>query len=332
MAEPARNWPFPTLLAAAGETTVKERLLKGWEPAGNPTTFRNHLDGYDQLDYLTGKTTKGARMEFAYFNDDGDLVAYRYGDWKAVFAEMGKPGGFAVWEYPFTTMRIPKLFNLRMDPYERADIVSDQYDDWRIKNAYLDGWLIWHAAAFLATFNEYPPSQRPASLRLIKSARMWTNQSKSHLKRKGINDADEWRKLLKPIFKSIFFTIWEKFVEMPWHSRMHSTLEAIQWFSAIAPRRRTTISGANLVFSSRCHTLKALSYAIAASTTFLWLKGPLHAEEGGSGDYMPGLYSSVINISPNQPGLALGSAFLFYTGSAGGQHHAALRRTAGGQH
>ncbi len=102
-------------------------------------------------------------MEFAYFNDDGDLVAYRYGDWKAVFAEMGKPGGFAVWEYPFTTMRIPKLFNLRMDPYERADIVSDQYDDWRIKNAYLHGWLIWHAAAFLETFKEYPPSQRPAS-------------------------------------------------------------------------------------------------------------------------------------------------------------------------
>jgi arylsulfatase len=156
------DW-FPTLLAAAGDTTVKERLLKGWEPAGNPTTFRNHLDGYNQLDYLTGKTTKGARTEFAYFNDDGDLVAYRYGDWKAVFAEMGKPGGFAVWEYPFTTMRIPKLFNLRMDPYERANIVSDQYDDWRIKNAYLHGWLIWHAAAFLETFKEYPPSQRPAS-------------------------------------------------------------------------------------------------------------------------------------------------------------------------
>jgi arylsulfatase A-like enzyme len=156
------DW-FPTLLAAAGDTTVKERLLKGWEPAGNPTTFRNHLDGYNQLDYLTGKSAKGARMEFAYFNDDGVLVAYRYGDWKAVFAEMGKPGGFAVWEYPFTTMRIPKLFNLRMDPYERADIVSDQYDDWRIKNAYLHGWLIMHAAAFLETFKEYPPSQRPAS-------------------------------------------------------------------------------------------------------------------------------------------------------------------------
>ena len=156
------DW-FPTLLAAAGDTTVKERLLKGWEPEGNPTTFRNHLDGYNQLDYVTGKTSKGARMEFAYFNDDGDLVAYRYGDWKAVFAEMGKPGGFAVWEYPFTKMRIPKLFNLRMDPYERADIVSDQYDDWRVKNAYLHDWLIWHAAAFLETFKEYPPSQRPAS-------------------------------------------------------------------------------------------------------------------------------------------------------------------------
>ncbi len=156
------DW-FPTFLAAAGDTTVKDRLLKGWQPEGNSTTFRNHLDGYNQLAFLTDENAGSARNEFAYFNDDGDLVAYRYGNWKAVFEEMKKPGGFAVWYEPFTKYRIPKLYNLRMDPYERADVVSDQYDDWRAKNAYLMGEMTFHASAFLETFKEYPPSQRPAS-------------------------------------------------------------------------------------------------------------------------------------------------------------------------
>ena len=154
------DW-FPTLLAAAGDTSVKERLLKGWQTGGR--TFKVHLDGYDQLPYLTGQQPKGARTDFAYYDDDGILVAFRHGDWKAVFCEMRKPGGFAVWYEPFTCLRIPKLFNLRMDPYERADVVSDQYDDWRVKNAYLMGWLTFHAAAFLETFVQYPPSQPPAS-------------------------------------------------------------------------------------------------------------------------------------------------------------------------
>jgi arylsulfatase A-like enzyme len=154
------DW-FPTLLAAAGDTTVKERLLKGADIGG--ATHRVHLDGYNQLDYLTGKERTGRRTDFAYFDDDGDLVAYRHGDWKAVFEEQKKPGGFSVWYEPLTAYRIPKVFNLRMDPFERADVVSDQYDDWRVKNAYLMGWLNLKAAAFLQTFKEYPPSQAPAS-------------------------------------------------------------------------------------------------------------------------------------------------------------------------
>ena len=80
-----------------------------------------------------------------------------------MFAEQKKPGGFPVWYEPLVPYRIPKLFNLRMDPYERADVVSDQYDDWRVKNAYLMGWMTFHAAEFLDTFVEYPPSQQPAS-------------------------------------------------------------------------------------------------------------------------------------------------------------------------
>lgn len=159
------DW-FPTLLAAAGDPGVKDRLLKGWQPAGSSTTFKNHLDGYNQLDYLEGKSDQSARHDFYYFDDDGNLVATRFDDWKVVFHEQPAPGGFAVWQTPLITWRVPKLFNLRMDPYERADIVSDQYNDWLVRNDYLlvKGQL--QAAAFLETFVQYPPSQRGASFNI----------------------------------------------------------------------------------------------------------------------------------------------------------------------
>jgi arylsulfatase A-like enzyme len=177
------DW-FPTLLAAAGDTTIKDRLLKGTDIGGK--TFKVHLDGYNQLDYLIGQKPNGERTEFAYFDDDGVLVAYRYKNWKAVFVEQKKPGGFPVWYEPLVAYRIPKLFNLRMDPYERADIVSDQYDDWRVKNAYLMGEMTFHASAFLETFVQYPPSQEPASFTLDQVARDVENRikemAKSHAK------------------------------------------------------------------------------------------------------------------------------------------------------
>lgn len=154
------DW-FPTLLAAAGDTDIKDRLLKGADVGGK--NFKVHLDGFNQLDYLTGKSDKSARDEFYYFSDDGDLVSMRYGDWKLVFCEQRAPGGLKVWSEPFTCLRVPKLFNLRMDPYERADVVSDQYYDWLTKNDFLLFNGIRKSAAFLETFVEYPPSQRPAS-------------------------------------------------------------------------------------------------------------------------------------------------------------------------
>jgi arylsulfatase len=159
------DW-FPTLLAAAGDPDVRDRLLKGWQPSGSTTTFKDHLDGYNQLDYLTGKSDKSARNDFYYFDDDGGLVAIRYDDWKVVFKEQPAAGGFAVWQTPFITWRLPKLFNLRMDPYERADTVSDQYNDWLVRNDYLlvKGQL--KAATFLETFVKYPPSQRVASFNI----------------------------------------------------------------------------------------------------------------------------------------------------------------------
>ncbi len=157
------DW-FPTLLAAAGNTTVKDDLLKGAD--FNGTNFKVHLDGYNQLPYLTGGAPHSARNEFYYFNDDGDLVAMRYDNWKIVFEEMQAPGGFAVWQNPFTVLRVPKMFNLRMDPYERADIVSDQYNDWLVKNDYIITQGMMKSAAFLETFVKYPPSQPPASFNI----------------------------------------------------------------------------------------------------------------------------------------------------------------------
>ncbi|MGF6691810.1 arylsulfatase A-like enzyme [Metapseudomonas resinovorans] len=154
------DW-FPTLLAAAGDTDIKERLLKGTDVGGK--SFKVHLDGFNQLDYLTGKTNKSARDEFYYFNDDTDLVAMRFGNWKVVFCEQREPGGMKVWSEPFVCLRLPKIFNLRMDPYERADIVSDQYYDMLTKNVFITEQATQRSAAFLQTFVEYPPSQRPAS-------------------------------------------------------------------------------------------------------------------------------------------------------------------------
>ncbi|MGE6225513.1 arylsulfatase [Aeromonas media] len=154
------DW-FPTLLAAVGDTDIKERLLKGTDLGGK--NVKVHLDGYNQLDLLTGKADKGARKEFYYFNDDAELVGMRFDNWKIVWCEQRAPGGLQVWSEPFTCLRVPKLFNLRMDPYERADIVSDQYYDWLTKNDYLLFQGTQKAAKFLQTFVDYPPSQRPAS-------------------------------------------------------------------------------------------------------------------------------------------------------------------------
>ncbi|MNS30009.1 Arylsulfatase precursor [compost metagenome] len=154
------DW-FPTLLAAVGDTDIKERLLKGTDLGGK--NFKVHLDGYNQLDLLTGKADKSARKEFYYFNDDAELVGMRFDNWKIVWCEQRAPGGLQVWSEPFTCLRVPKLFNLRMDPYERADIVSDQYYDWLTKNDYLLFQGTQKAAKFLQTFVDYPPSQRPAS-------------------------------------------------------------------------------------------------------------------------------------------------------------------------
>jgi arylsulfatase A-like enzyme len=153
---------LPTLLAAAGVPDVKEQLLKGMK-IGNGT-FKVHLDGYNITDALAGKAPD-PRKEFFYFNDDGSLVALRYNQWKIVFAEQ-RAHGFNVWQEPFTLLRLPKLFNLRSDPFELADQEAIGYPKWRIDRVFLLIPAQQYVAQFLATFKEFPPSQKAGSFSL----------------------------------------------------------------------------------------------------------------------------------------------------------------------
>ena len=154
------DW-FPTLMAAVGDPDVKDKLLKGYAVDG--TTFKVHLDGYNQLPYLTGQEPKSPRKGFVYFNDDGDVVALRVENWKIVFEEQRTPGTMLVWANPFTPLRVPKFFDLHADPFERADITSNTYYDWAIQHSYVAYGAQALIAQFLETFKEFPPAQRPAS-------------------------------------------------------------------------------------------------------------------------------------------------------------------------
>ncbi len=157
------DW-MPTFLAAAGDDQIKEKLLKGHQ-AGDKT-FKLHLDGYNFLPYLTGEEEKGRRAEIFYFTDDGDLAALRYNNWKAVFMEQRATGTMQIWAEPFVTLRLPKLYNLRMDPYETADRTSNTYYDWLLDHAYMFVPAQAYVGQFLETFKEYPPRQKAASFSL----------------------------------------------------------------------------------------------------------------------------------------------------------------------
>jgi len=154
------DW-MPTLLAAAGEPDVAKKLLKGHKAAGKK--FKVHLDGYDFLPYLTGSESKGPREEFFYFSDDGDLLALRFDNWKMHFKIQETAGTFKLWQSEFTDLRIPYLFNLRTDPYERATITSNSYYNWLMRRVFVLAPAQEKVGEFLATFEEYPPRQKAAS-------------------------------------------------------------------------------------------------------------------------------------------------------------------------
>ncbi len=150
------DW-LPTFLAMAGAPDVPEQLKSGYEANGKP--FKNHIDGYNLVPYLTGEEDKSPRNLFFYFSDDGDVLGLRFDNWKVVFMEQRVAGTMQVWAEPFVALRLPKLFNLRTDPYERADITSNTYYDWFIHHPYLIFAAQTVAMKFAETFVEFPPAQ-----------------------------------------------------------------------------------------------------------------------------------------------------------------------------
>jgi arylsulfatase len=158
------DW-LPTFLAAAGEPDIKGKLKAGGVSAIG-RSYKVHLDGYNILPMLTGETEESPRHEIFYFSDDGDLTALRYDDWKLIFMEQKTVGGFRVWMEPFVPLRVPLIFNLRRDPYERAEITSNTYYDWMLDRAYLLVPAQTYVGNFLATFQEFPPRQKAASFSL----------------------------------------------------------------------------------------------------------------------------------------------------------------------
>ncbi len=155
---------LPTILAAAGDADVKDKLSKGYKVGD--MTYKVHLDGDNLVPYLTGQVAKSPRQSFLYVNDDQQLTGLRYDNWKIVFMEQRVPGTMRIWAEPFTNLRVPKIFNLRTDPYERADVTSNTYYDWVIDHVFLLVPAQDYVGQFLATFRDYPQRQKAASFNL----------------------------------------------------------------------------------------------------------------------------------------------------------------------
>jgi arylsulfatase len=173
-----QDW-LPTFLAAAGEPDIKEKLLDGHQVGDE--TFRVHLDGFDMLPYFTGEVEESPRQNFFYISDDGDILAIRLGDWKVVLMEQ-RAKTLACWFEPFVPLRAPKMFNLRRDPFERADENSNTYWDWVISHTYIIYGMQAAVAQQIENFVKFPPRQKPASFNLDAVLRQLqeASSSKSH--------------------------------------------------------------------------------------------------------------------------------------------------------
>ncbi|HVJ37273.1 MAG TPA: arylsulfatase [Stenotrophomonas sp.] len=163
------DW-FPTFLAMAGEPDIVEKAKKGYKAVGR--TYKNHIDGYNLVPYLTGEVAKSPRNLFIYLSDDGDVLGLRYDKWKVVFMEQRCKGTMQVWAEPFTRLRLPKLFNLRTDPYEYADITSNSYYEWFLYHAYILYGAFAIADKWAATFKDFPPIQHPNSFTIDDALKM----------------------------------------------------------------------------------------------------------------------------------------------------------------
>jgi arylsulfatase len=160
------DW-LPTFLAAAGKKDIKKDLLDGYKSTALGRSYKIHLDGYDLTEHLKNpKNTPSPRKEIFYFSDDGDLTALRYLDWKLIFMEQRVEATLQAWAEPFVPLRVPLIFNLRRDPYERAQLTSNTYYDWLIDRAFLLIPAQAYVGKFLETFKKYPPRQKAASFSL----------------------------------------------------------------------------------------------------------------------------------------------------------------------
>jgi arylsulfatase len=154
---------FPTLLAAAGDPDVTQRLLKGTKVGDK--SFNVHLDGYNMLPYFTGEVKESPRNSLVYFSDDGELMAVRLGDWKLQFA-VQRAFQMNVWAEPLVKLRVPHVFSLRRDPFERADFNSNTYWDWIVDHAPMLYACQAVVAEHISSFAKFPPRQKPASFNL----------------------------------------------------------------------------------------------------------------------------------------------------------------------
>ena len=171
----AEDW-VQTLTAAAGEADIKNKLLKGYDVVGK--TFKVHLDGYDQRDMLAGKGPD-PRREFFYWTDDGNFAGLRYDQYKVVFMEQ-PAHGLEVWMQPFVPLRAPKLFNLRSDPFERAEHEAGDYVKWFVEHIFVLVPAQAIVGQFLATFQEFPPRQKPGSFSVDQALEKMMNQKGSN--------------------------------------------------------------------------------------------------------------------------------------------------------
>jgi len=154
---------FPTLLSAAGNPDVKQQLLDGCTVDGKK--FNVHLDGYDQIPYLTGAAKESARNVIVYFSDDGEVIAVRVGDYKFHLA-VQRANTMRQWAEPFVKLRLPYIMNLRRDPYERAEFNSNTYLDWMVDHVPQMYMMQAFVAQQIAGFAKFPPRQKPASFNL----------------------------------------------------------------------------------------------------------------------------------------------------------------------
>ena len=157
-----QDW-LPTLLAAAGEPEISKQLLTGYKVNGK--SFKVHIDGLNMLPYLTGEAAESPRKSFFYISDDGDVLGIRMGDWKMVLAEQ-RATRMQCWAEPFVKLRLPKMFNLRRDPFERADENSNTYWDWIFDHAFLLYGMQALVAKEIDNFVKFPPRQKPAAFNL----------------------------------------------------------------------------------------------------------------------------------------------------------------------